>query len=157
MLTFCLLLAFAFARSSMWSSMDYKGLNVRDWENGLLEAKRREMPIMVIYLQSNVIDDAIRKVLDFNQDESYMKRTSKFVVVVADDSDPIFTETFGESEEVKTKGFPKVVFYHYNGMKFNFKNESPNYQYDDSFDLTDAMEDVLDIFEEGIIPQKKEL
>ncbi|ELP93337.1 hypothetical protein EIN_057220 [Entamoeba invadens IP1] len=154
MLLFLSLLVLALSRSGIWGGLDYQGLRVRDWENGLEEARRREMPLMVIFLKSTTIDGAIRHVLSFNQDDSYMKRTKQFVVVVADDTDNVWKEYFGPSEEVQ-KDYPKILFFHYNGAKYDVSGERPTFNYEDSFELTDKMEEVLDMFEDGVIPEKK--
>ena len=151
-----LLVAFVNGRAVLWNAMDYHGLNVRSWENGLEEAQRREMPLMVIFLESTKIDGAIRKVYEFVEDKAWFKRTSKFIIVTADDTDDIFTETLGPYDKVE-QPYPKICFYHYNGAQFHVDGENKNYVYEDSFELTDVMEDVLDKFESGFVPEKKEL
>ncbi|KAL7714277.1 Thioredoxin domain-containing protein [Entamoeba marina] len=153
MILFALFVA-VFARSSVWGSVDYKGLNVRDWETGLQEAQRREMPLLVIFLQSNVINDAFHKLMSFTQDKSFMQRTKSFIVVVADDTDDVYNLVFNEDNN--SGEYPKVAFFDYNVNKISFSEESADFHYDDSFDVLDAMELVLDVFESAP-PQQKEL
>ena len=151
-----LFIALVNGRAVLWKAMDYHGLNVRSWEDGIEEAQRREMPLMVFFLESTKVDGAIRKIHEFTEDKAWMKRTSKFIVVTADDTDDIFTQTLGDYESVE-QPYPKICFYHYNGNQFHVSNEHKNYVYEDSFDLTDVMEDVLDRFEDGYVPEKEEL
>ena len=148
------LFATVFGRSSIWGSLDYRGLDVRDWESGLEEAARREMPLMVFFMQENVIDDSAHKLLDFNNDPGYFKRTSKFVVVVADDSDEVCKDLFAEYG-LQKEHYPKLAFYHWNGNRYELKDEPKDFWYEDSFDITDAMENVLDLVDAGVVPAAK--
>ena len=70
-----------YALSGIWSGLDYRGLRVRNWNDGLAEAGRREMPMMVIFMKSNVIDQGTHKLLGFSSDSDYLKRSERFVVV----------------------------------------------------------------------------
>lgn len=156
LILFLTLVAFINARAVLWNAMDYHGLNVRSWEKGLEEAQRREMPIMVMFLESTKIDGGIRRIYEYVEDKAWFKRTSKFIVVTADETDDIFTQTLGEYSSVP-QPYPKVTFYHYNGVQFHVDDENKDYVYADSFDLMDVMESVLDKFESGYVPEKKEL
>ena len=144
------------SRAVLWNAMDYKGLNVRSWENGLIEAARREIPIMVIFLESTRVDGGIRKVYGFIEDKAWFEKTKKFVVVTADDTDDIFTQTLGEYEKVP-QPYPKITFFHYNGIQFDIPSMKKDFVYEDSFELNDVMDDILDKFEDGYVPEKKEL
>ena len=52
---------------------------------------------------------------------------------------------------------PKFVFYHFNGLRIKYKGEPADLNYSDSFELTDAMESVLDLFEAGYVPTPEDI